>query len=92
MQNLSLEKAVHLKEIALKKLLQAREMRAQPEIDRKLLTGINALTISGLSLCAITFDNGDFKSYSLKCMNALLSLNYRDGVLFTQPDDASNEG
>ena len=24
-------------------------------------------------------------------MNALLSLNYRDGILFTQPDDASNE-
>ena len=91
MQNLSLEKAVHLKETALKKLLQAREMRAQPEIDRKLLTGINALTISGLSLCAITFDNHEFKSSSLKCMNSLLKLNYRDGVLYTQPDNASNE-
>ena len=91
MLNLSLEKAVHLKETALKKLLQAREMRAQPEIDRKLLTGINALTISGLSLCAIAFNNEELKSSSLKCMNSLLSLNFRDGVLYTQPDHASNE-
>ena len=90
MQNLSLEKVVHLKETALKKLLQAREMRAQPEIDRKLLTGINALTISGLSQCAITFDNEELKSSSLKCMNSLLLLNYRDGILYTQPDHASN--
>jgi len=90
-QQLSLETAIQLKQTALKKLLQAREMRAQPEVDTKLLTGINALTISGLSACAIALDDEELKSTALECMNSLLLLNYRDDVLYTQPTYASNE-
>ena len=90
-QKLSLEAATRLKQTALNKLLKAREMRTQPEIDKKLLTGINALTISGLSACAIALNDEELKSTALECMNSLLSLNYRDGVLYTQPNHASNE-
>ncbi|MCK5916295.1 MAG: thioredoxin domain-containing protein, partial [Deltaproteobacteria bacterium] len=88
---LSLEAATLLKQTALNKLLQAREMRTQPAIDKKLLTGINALTISGLSACAIALNDEELKSTALECMNSLLLLNYRDGVLYTQPNHASNE-
>ena len=90
-QKLSLEAVTRIKQTALNKLLKAREMRTQPEIDTKLLTGINALTISGLSACAIAMNDEELKSTALECMNSLLSLNYRDGVLYTQPNQASNE-
>ena len=87
----SLEAATLLKQTALNKLLKAREIRVQPAIDKKLLTGINALTISGLSACAIALNDEELKSTALECMNSLLLLNYRDGVLYTQPNHASNE-
>jgi len=90
-QNISLAVATQLKQSSLKKLIKERETRAQPEIDSKLLTGINALTISGLSICALVLDNEKLKYTALECMNSLLSLNFRDGILFTQPKDASNE-
>lgn len=54
------------------KLLQARNRRAQPSLDRKVLTAWNALMIEALAICSIELNEPGYREAAMRCAGYLL--------------------
>ncbi len=66
---------------ARKKLLEVREQRIRPQLDNKILTGWNALMVSGVLDAYQAFENPQYLAMGENALDLLLNVAYEDGHL-----------
>ncbi|MFK8051576.1 MAG: thioredoxin domain-containing protein [Woeseiaceae bacterium] len=72
-------------------LQTARQQRAAPAVDRKVLTSHNALVIKALSIAARSVGRQDWQDAAHQCARFLLAQAYDDGVLTASWHDGHAE-
>jgi uncharacterized protein YyaL (SSP411 family) len=66
-----------------KKLLAARNKRQHPDMDKKILTDWNSLTIVSLAVASRVFDNPEYRQAAVNCFDFIKNnLFAKDGSLF----------
>lgn len=67
---------------AKEKLLEHRNKRKHPFVDKNIYTSINGMLITSFIKAGRYLDEKDFADYALKTLNRILSLRYKEGQLF----------